>query len=401
MPPTSLLQDFVDELNARVFFKEFSFAGALIPVATGELELADQFVLIDDLAIVYQLKERSNTASADPHAVTKWFESKVLKSAKSQIKNSIQALRAMAGATVRNQRGHTRTLPKQPPSEIHSVIVFRSPLTPDAQPYQHLYVSEDVGPIHIFHDADYFGVCRYLVTPHEIARYLGFRARVLSDHEWQDEPALVAQFMLNELDVPPSDRFRAALGAYHDDWKDWDLSVLFSEFGDHVEPIDAPLLASTGSDYYPILTELAKLSRSELRELKMRLMIGVEHARSANIEPPLRVSFPRTNCGFLILGVPQEHWSGIQKGLMNFSIGSQYELKVPRHIGVGIGARGHDLDLVWFYREREYEYDEVLERKLVESNPFRPVRQVQMPVYKFNEERLRAAGFTKPKVFDP
>lgn len=393
-----LLQDFIDDLNSRVFFKEFTFAGPLLSVGSGEVELADHFVLLEDLAIVFQLKERSPEADSSEDAVSSWFQSKVLKRAKNQIKASLRVLSTCGGRTVVNQRGHAVRLPGQVGREIHNVIVFRAPVLPNQFDHEPIYYSDDVGPIHVIQDVDYFGICRHLVTPREIARYLAFRALILRLHPFVDEPALVGQFLLNDLESAPSAKYRGAFAALVDDTDDWNLSKLIREFADHVVPLPGVEEPQDALNYYAIIAELAKLSRSELRELKKRILLAVGHARRDQFEPTTRVSFPHTDCAFLVFAVPAAMWGGVQRGLLNLCIGSQYQLQVKRHIGIAVGVRGEVIDLVWCFREWLPEHIPELEARLEKSNPFRPLRRAPFPNYLFDSDALRELGLAEHAI---
>jgi len=58
--PKGLLEEFVGELNANLFLREFAFSAMQLRIpGRGDIEIADHLILLDDLAIAAQLKERS------------------------------------------------------------------------------------------------------------------------------------------------------------------------------------------------------------------------------------------------------------------------------------------------------------------------------------------------------
>ncbi len=80
--------------NQNLFFWEFSFSQTKFKPATGsELELTDHLVWLDSLLLSFQLKQRTvETTTAE--AEEKWFRSKVINKAKSQVKDTHRYLAA-------------------------------------------------------------------------------------------------------------------------------------------------------------------------------------------------------------------------------------------------------------------------------------------------------------------
>ena len=69
-------------MHNLLFLEEFVFArNKFLPPSASELELADAVVMLGDVLIIYQIKERSLVQAGDVAAEQKWFKSKVLANA--------------------------------------------------------------------------------------------------------------------------------------------------------------------------------------------------------------------------------------------------------------------------------------------------------------------------------
>jgi hypothetical protein len=78
-------QDDIANLNELYFFREFTFSkNTFRPTANAELELADNIVWLDQILLIYQLKERNAAAASTPDAEQRWFKQKVLGKANRQ-----------------------------------------------------------------------------------------------------------------------------------------------------------------------------------------------------------------------------------------------------------------------------------------------------------------------------
>ena len=118
------LEQFTAELNASMFWKEFTFSQTKFsPRPKEEVELADGIVRIGSLAYVLQLKERKEP-SGDQDAEKQWFKNKVLGKATKQIRDSVKYLSEHEAIQLRNERGHA--------VEVHGaeLVQRHSELTP-------------------------------------------------------------------------------------------------------------------------------------------------------------------------------------------------------------------------------------------------------------------------------
>ena len=91
--------------NLIIEYKEFSFSKNGFCPAPGESkEFADHVTWLDDLLIIYQLKERSQNTEDPIDADKKWFENKVVKKATRQIRDTLQFLQEYSEIELRNHR---------------------------------------------------------------------------------------------------------------------------------------------------------------------------------------------------------------------------------------------------------------------------------------------------------
>lgn len=405
----TLLERFIAQLNANVFFAEFAFDSAQIRIpGKGDIELADHLVLLDDIGIIFQLKERDAGAEVSAAALRTWFAQKVRKHAVAQVRDTRLTLAQFRGVELTNQRGHKVPLQASPTASLPGVVVYEAPSIPDFVPPHHC-VSRRAGFIHFIRAADYLGVCQFLVTPTEVVDYLAFREQAMRALDFApqfvSESALVGQYMGGDPTALPNERFAGALGALIQDQEKWDVSFLTERMGDQISFRDGSDTSTTS--HYRILAEMAKLSRSELRTLKERLVRTLDAVRANRFELPYRFAVPRTDCGFLLLPVQREQRASMRTALHNFTLASKYDFKVSKHIGIAINSERRHIDILWMFVDGAFEPNPALESLLRENNPFRRTLEQMQPRYQFDTDALRertgelpSLPGTEPKVPD-
>jgi hypothetical protein len=287
---TTLLSNFIANLNTNVFLREFSFSQTLYTPAGGtEVELADHVVRIGHLLFLYQLKERDASATT---TIDRWLKKKVLTRATQQIRATIQLLNSDAPVLVANERGHIFDLAARSGDRPFRLVLFKSGDKRTSLPYPRFHRSTSAGFIHIFDALDYFGICQYLLTPIEMAEYLNWREAAIqstTDAQLVSEAALLGQYMVEDLESSPAERYAEALNALHMDMSSFDLAFLFSGLGDRIEyasPTDRQ------TSYYPMLQLLAQMPRSALRPLRERLRFALQAVNDGRIEFPTRFVSP-------------------------------------------------------------------------------------------------------------
>ncbi len=388
----SLLEQFVARLNANVFFGEFAFPSAHLRIpGRGEVELADHLVLLDDIGLVFQLKERDQGAPATPEALADWFRAKVRRKAVQQIADTKRMLVEHAGTAIPNDRGETVLLPATPPSHLACVVIYAAPQHPDFHPPR-FHVSKTAGFVHLIHADDYLGVCQALVTPTEVLDYLTFREQAVRSLDLAPavvpEAALVGQFMGGDLSAIPNARFAGVLRALLDDREDWDLSFLTEQLGNKITFVEG---SQAGNSHHRILAELAKLSRSELREMKARLRLTLEAVEHDEIRLPYRFTSPRTGCGFLLFPVTKALHGTFRVALSNYSIASKHEQQLSKHISAAVMKQGSAIDIVWAFQSGPHSPNPEVDKLLKSNYPFRALREGIKPRYQFDSDELRDA----------
>ncbi len=378
------LEQYTSKLNSNVFFREFSFSrNKFSPQPKRELEFADHVVWLDDLLLVFQCKERfiyKNTNSEDEK---KWFNNKVVRGATKQIRNTLEYLREYKAIHLTNDRNHTFNIVTANLKSIDKIVLYSAneslPITCRNKKY---YNSSSVGFIHFFHIEDYMGICGTLVTPTEIHHYLSYREELIN--RWEKETAnipeysLLGHFLYGDLSAEPSIECSKYLMALKNNRLEWDITNIARIFADRITVTRNP------QDYYEIITELAKLNRTDLKFFKERFELAKDKAIKNEFAIPYRMTIPG-RMGFVFIAITQNMIDTRSKGLLNLTLAHKYDQKISKCIGLSISPDSKEFFYVeWCYIEFPWVYDEEMERMLKESFPFRPVREHYVPTYLFD-----------------
>lgn len=159
------LEKYLSDLNEFFFFKEFTYTKNLFRKKDGqEIEVADNILAIDDLYIVFQLKERDEGIDSTPEEDEKWFEKKVIKKATKQIRDTIGYFKDYDDVCLTNNQGDSFNLAVPQVSFIHKVVIYRPGKSLAEKIMEKKYhISNSVGVIHIIADNDYLGIVQYLI----------------------------------------------------------------------------------------------------------------------------------------------------------------------------------------------------------------------------------------------
>lgn len=189
-----------------------------------------------------------------------------------------------------------------------------------------------------------------------------------------EEPDIMGAF-LNEQNLPDS-QSHAILNKFVQDLEESDLSPLLGDLHNHIERADNPY------DYYKILLEFARVPRSVWREVKLRLMKSIEAVRTTEFIRPFRLTFPKTDCTFMIVPMdpelPATGPEGIQvrtNGLSVLTYGAMYAAKTSKGVGIQISRDGEYYQIDWCLRNHPWEFDQQIEELLRMSNPFREIKE--------------------------
>lgn len=369
-------------LNEHFFFEEFTYSkNTFRPHPSTEVELADSIIWLDELAIIFQLKERNISGATTTENEKSWFEKKVVTSATKQIRDSLAYLDTHQSIRLKNHRGHDFELQPDDISILHKVICYHNHHNPpEYHRNKKFHRSRTAGVIHLIPAKDYLGIVRTVLTPFELSEYLEFREELIE--KWDSvissvpEPALMGQFLTGNINQRPNERFIDVLESLEHRAEEWDISNLIKLFPDRVTTNGRP------TDYYAIISELAKLKRNELREFKNRFQLSMNKCRSGEFIRPYRMSSPRTQCAFVFIPLAKEFISNRRQGLINLTFACKYDLKVPKCVGVSF-APDEDAwySFEWCYIEQPWRYDKELGGMLQQDNPFREVNTVELNRY--------------------
>jgi len=386
--PDNLLENFLSKLNESIFYREFSFSrNDFFPTPGEKKEFADHVVWINDLLIIFQLKQREANEAGTEASERTWFENKVLKKAKKQIKDTLRFLDQYPRITIENRRGHAFSLSKESVRHMIKVIIYEhgENLPGDCQRIRH-YVSSTVGFVHLIPWRDYAGVCVTLLTPAELVDYLEFREAVIQ--RWHkeamipSEKALVGQFLHSDQIKRPEEGYAHLVDKLRRETKEFDITYLLNNIGDR---LDQATTASNPLDYYKILAEFAKLNRDYLKEVKARIVACLKAIREDRFMQPTRIIVPTAGCGYVFIPLPKESVGNRRDALRNLTLAAKYEHRLQKQIGVTLVKEDDFILMDWCYMEGPWERHPVLEDMLRRNNPFGELRTEWRNIYEFEE----------------
>jgi len=379
------LEGFVARLNAQAFWKEFTFArNTFSPQPGRELELADNIVWLGDFAFALQLKERVS-ATRDPAAERIWFEKKVIRNGTRQIRDTMRFLGEHMEIHITNERGHRFAIRQAELTDVMRVLVFAAaPTLPEDCSRTRYHRSSSAGFIHVVAAHDYLDILETLRVPKDIRGYFVYREKVvtkLTDPSI-DEPDIMGAF-LND-DAVPASGSREALRHFVQDVAEFDLSPVLRNLHDHIAVADRPY------DYYRIMLEFARVPRSVWRETKTRVMLCLEATRKRQFVQPFRLTFPETDCTFMVAALdPEMPATGAQgealrvNGLKNLTRGAKYHAKSSKGIGMLFSADGEYIQIDWCLVDHPWEHEPELDEWVEKHSPFRPTRDRMLNSFNF------------------
>lgn len=376
----------IAELNEYFFFREFTYSkNTFRPTPKEEVELADGILWLDDVVVAFQLKERNfeDTTTAEKEA--RWFKSKVLSRGTRQIRDTLAYLRSHDDIKIENHRCHKFHLQSSKITAIHKVVCYLPNINlPDKCRSMRFHRSRTAGIIHLISAEDYLGIVQTLLTPTELFDYLCFREELIE--EWDSrvndvpEPALMGQYLCGDVDIPPSIAFRDYLTNLKHQINEWDMSGVIKQFPDRITT------DNKATDYYSIVTEIAKLKRNELRLFKERFQLSIQKCQSSKYTQPYRFACPRTDCGFVFIPLERKFLAQRLQMLQNLTYRCKYDLKLSKCVGISFAPEAHGwFSVDWCYIEGPWKFDAEMKKMLNESNPFRDVRMAEVEPYTFRE----------------
>ncbi|QBR70743.1 hypothetical protein CU048_05000 [Beijerinckiaceae bacterium] len=390
---TGDVQSFISkELHSLLFIEEFVFSrNKFSPPSSSELELADAVVLLGDVLLIYQIKERSPNHASDAEAERNWFETKVIRKATKQVCDTLHYLKSYSEIRVPNERGRVFNLAGSAFAEILKIVVYLpSPNLPDACRRIRHRISSSAGFIHIVDAQDYLEIARTLRVPEEVVRYFKYREIVLT--RFSDncaslpESAIAGHFVGGNPAVSPTVESAKCLHRLVQDEEKWDLTPFLRGLHDHLS------VPGFSGDYYDILIEFAKLPRSMWRVIKERICLCIEKVQKDDFARPYRITASNTGCGFVFIPVQSEFvrkpdWQTIRlRAIQQLTQAHKYDQRLAKCIGILVAKDGEHFDICWSLVAHEWMDDPEFQRVLDKNFPFRPVKEAEVYGYLFTED---------------
>lgn len=358
---TNSSEKILTDINQNIFYREFTFdKNDFYTMAGNKVELADNVIWLEDWIILIQIKERN----ADEAKVSqvKWFENKVLKKAKQQIKQGLRMLNSEEQVNVTNSLGQTFNLRTADIRKIHNLIIYH--LNEDPHPDVagvKMYNCTDGTFVHIISSIDYKYLCHFLMTPAEMNQYLDFRKQLLSQliDKRVPEQYIFVHFMQcpDCLDFQPEllNDFTALCKQLDDENSNISMLSFIARLGSTLK-VDDP-------NYRIIVRELAKMDRYEMKAFKERLLSVLE-SEPNNLPCTLkRFASLRTDTGYVLMKLRRDMEYDWINALQNLTLQFKYKHRLSRCLGVVVMHTDidHMIDLNWAYTEGPWEYDQALE----------------------------------------
>lgn len=379
------LEDVASRTNEFFFLQEFTFCRVTFtPTAGSELELADGIIWLDDLAILFQMKERARSASNTQNALDHWFESKVVKRATRQIRDTLSYLSKQDPIGATNNRGQKVYLSSGNLRTVHKIVLFQEGETSAASTRPKFHRSQSAGVVHLIPIEDYIDLVHTLLTPTELSEYLAWREALCA--EWEDEvnllpeQSLLGHYLMGQADVAPKLSDIQNVLSLRVDLETFDVTGILHKF------LDRSTYGLSGTNYHLIIQEIAKLNRTELQTFKDRFARSMTKANANEFTQPYRFASPRTGCGFVFIPLQAEHRENRRTALVNFTAAAKYDLKLSRYIGASFIADEDGWCTVdWCRHESPWEFNQEMETRLAENYPFRKVMETRVDRYTFGE----------------
>lgn len=377
---SNILEFRINRINREFFLHEFSFGRTeFTPQQETEREFCDNFIWLEECAILIQAKERDPIARSDQSSLSRWFNDKVVKYATKQVRDTLDYLSKYPSIKIENEKGHLFNINQGSLKSLHKLVIYDCCYElPNNCKNIKSHRSRTAGLIHIIKIIDYFGICKILQTPAEIIEYLNFRENYLEailDAGEQTEKSIIGRFILSdrvpnmEYDIESKD-FSHVVEDLEDDRISWDIKYLMNQISNnrYFEGFNTP------SDYYNILLELLWLNRSELRELRIRLDRSVNSVQNNQISYPYRMINIKRSCGFVIIPIMKDLFKQRFTGLKNLTDAHKYENKLEKCLGVSISKIKDMFYIDYAFISSPWIKNLEIEEMLKENHPFRSLK---------------------------
>ncbi|MBE9511988.1 MAG: hypothetical protein IMY71_14060 [Bacteroidetes bacterium] len=369
-------EDKISKLNEFYFFREFTYSKNKFRKNNGqEVEVADNIIFLDNIFIMFQIKERNLAKKPNSKNEDNWFEKKVQKKATKQIRDTIQYLSDYDEIILNNERGDAFNIATDTITSAQKVVLYSATelLSNDKRRIKY-HKSKTAGIIHMLSFESYETIIKTLLTPAEVFEYLEFREQIIIKHlentNSVSEESLLGQYIVADFGSTPNRKFSDVLSNLKSEIEAWDMTGII-----HLFPKRITRTVSR-TDYYYILREIAKLMRHELKIFKERFKLSMESSKANKFELPYRFVIPRLNLGFVLIPLCEDRRSNRINGLTNLTLGHKYDQELERCIGATfLHEKDGWFSVEWCFIDAPWEPNSEMDELLKKNFPFRKVNK--------------------------
>lgn len=387
----------VKDISEAMFLKDFIFYENVFKKRDGnEDEFSDHFLLLDDLLLMIEVKDRNSDLAQQSDA--KWFDNKIKHVAKDQIKKNVKLYKNGEDITLRNARGYAKNIQDASIRYWINIIVYvpHRGLSSSNQ-FPKFIKSRTVGIIHILSIDELQDIIATYQTPFEIARYLlvreGYAKRFPEEMNKISEKALMGTAIHSEIMtegqqlivIRPEEKY---LPFYYG-MKHVDLNP-FRRFLENISTT-ATTFNREGNvrdekPFQTMLSSYSKLGKKEILQLEQMVLRVQQKCNSKEFNSEFnalsdpRIFVPRLSTCFYFLGI-SENRDGIFEEMFRtysqwllYNIGKEYKGH-NKIVGIGYTKDGDTLKSFSCCLEKEWAYDERME-ELSKHLPYRPLTEV-------------------------
>lgn len=179
-------EQIVYKITRRHFYDLYVFVNPKLKIDLGEVEIADVLILIGNVIVSIQIKEKNKSGKLDNET---WFQKKIIKEANKQHKNTLKYL---LENTITFKNSNEEKVIQYQESE-HNIMFMTIFENEEMTEYKRYYKSSSVGEYPIFSIDDFTLICNDLLTPRDILSFVPFRNELVKEYEKMTYKPLIIQ----------------------------------------------------------------------------------------------------------------------------------------------------------------------------------------------------------------
>lgn len=176
METITISEQIIYNITKKHFYDLYVFSNPKIKTDLGEVEIADVLVLIGNVIVSIQVKEKNKKGKTDNET---WFLKKVIKEANKQHKSTLKHLLTNP-ITFKNSNDEVMIQYEESRHKIMFVTIFRNE---EMVEYKRYHKSISLGEYPIFSIDDFSLICKDLLTPMDILSFIPFRIKAVKKYE--------------------------------------------------------------------------------------------------------------------------------------------------------------------------------------------------------------------------